>query len=315
MTHNESPPMPSPLPLLIRGLVYLSAALSFSYITADPDLWGHIKFGEETWSVGHIPKTDSYSYTAFGQPWVNHEWLTEVIFFLIYSALDSTGLLAFKLLLGLGVIHLMSQLYLSRERNMTAYLVHFFLLIPVMAPGFMTRPHLMTFLFLTLLMAIIHKYYDGDDRAILWVLPLMMIWANCHGGVLAGMGLMGIITGVEIIRTLAEKDARGKRLAIIYALSWLAVMANPYGYKLWIFFIHSLGNARPIGEWNPISIFSLEKWPLKIMVGLFLISLFLPTRKRIWELAIIAVTIVYGFNKYSICFFRLNNFFFKFSTV
>jgi len=94
---------------------------------------------------------------------------------------------------------------------------------------------------------------------------------------------------------LAKKDARGKRLAIIYALSWLAVMANPYGYKLWIFFIHSLGAPRPIGEWGPVSIFSYEKWPLKIMVGLFMVSLFLPTRKRAWEIAIILVTIIYGF--------------------
>lgn len=295
MTDKDSSPKPSLLPLLIRGLVYLTAALSFSYVTADPDLWGHIKFGGETWNLGGIAKTDTYSYTAFGQPWINHEWLTEVIFFLIYTAMDSTGILAFKFLLGLGIIHLMSQLYLARERNMTAYLIHFFMLIPVMAPGFMTRPHLMTFLFLTLLMVILQKYYDGSDRAIFWAPPLMAVWANCHGGVLAGMGLLGIVTGVEIVRTLAKKDTRGKRLAAVYALSWLAALLNPYGYELWIFFIHSLGTPRQIGEWGPISIFSLEKWPLKIMVVLFAVSLFLPTRKRLWELAIIVVTVVYGF--------------------
>lgn len=283
------------LPLLIRGLVYLTAALSFSYVTADPDLWGHIKFGGETWNLGGVAKTDSYSYTAFGQPWVNHEWLTEVIFFLIYTAMDSTGILAFKFLLGLGVIHLMSQLYLARERNMTVYLIHFLMLIPVMASGFMTRPHLMTFLFLTLLMVILQKYYDGSDRAILWAPPLMAVWVNCHGGVLAGMGLLGVVTGVEIVRTLAKKGAHGKRLATVYALSLLAVMLNPYGYDLWIFFIHSLGTPRHIGEWGPISILSLEKWPLKIMVVLFVISLFMPTRKRFWELAIIIITVVYGF--------------------
>jgi hypothetical protein len=295
MIRNESSTKTPILVILICCLVYLYAALAFSFIKADPDLWGHIKFGEQTWELGHVSPTDTFSFTAFGEPWINHEWLTEVIFYLLYSTFDSTGLLVFKFLLVIGIIHMMSQLYLSREKNITAYLIHFFLLIPVMAPGFMTRPHLMTFIFLTILMVIIQKYYDGKTRAIYWVPLLMMIWANCHGGVLAGMGLFGIITAVEILRALANKGKHGKLLAIIYLLSWLTVMVNPYGYKLWLFFIHSLGSSRPIGEWDPILILSTDKWTLKLMVLLFAISFFLPTKKRIWEIAIIIVTIIYGF--------------------
>jgi hypothetical protein len=230
-----------------------------------------------------------------GEQWINHEWLTEVIFYLLFSTFSSTGLLIFKFFLSIYIIHMMSQLYLSREKNLTAYLIHFYLLIPIMAPGFMTRPHLMTFLFLTILMVIIQKFYEGKIRALYWIPILMMIWTNCHGGVLAGMGLLGIITAVEIVRSLAKKGSHGKPLAIIYSLSWLAVMVNPYGYKLWLFFIHSLGTSRQIGEWQPITILSADKWTLKVMVIIFLISLFLPTKKRIWEIAIIIVTIIYGF--------------------
>jgi hypothetical protein len=295
MTRNESSSITTSLTVLICCLVYLSAGLAFSFITADPDLWGHIKFGEQTWGLGHVSKTDTFSYTAFGEQWINHEWLTEVAFYLLYSAFDSTGLLAFKFILTLGIIHMMSQLYLSREKNLTTYLIHFYLLIPIMAPGFMTRPHLMTFLFLTIFMVIIQKYYEGKTRAIYGLPILMMIWVNCHGGVLAGMGLFGIITAVEIFRSMAKKGTHGKPLAIIYSLSWLAVMVNPYGYKLWIFFIQSLGTTRQIGEWEPISILGADKWTLKVMVIIFLISLFLPTKKRIWEIAIIIVTIIYGF--------------------
>ena len=82
---------------LIKFLVLAYAFNLFSLITADPDLWGHIKFGEDIWSELSIPKTDPYSYTAFGLPWVNHEWLAEIIFFLIFNLAGSTGLLAFKL--------------------------------------------------------------------------------------------------------------------------------------------------------------------------------------------------------------------------
>jgi len=285
----------SPLHWLIRGFVYISAAWSFSYITADPDLWGHIKFGGETWTLGRLPGTDTYSYTAFGQPWINHEWLTEIIFFLIYTVLDSTGLLAFKALLGIGIVHLMSKLYFDREHNLAAYLIFFVLMIPVMAPGFMTRPHLMTFLFLSLFVAILQKYFDGNERAIFWTPLLMLAWVNCHGGVLAGMGLFGVVTGIEVLRTIAKKDSKGKPLLIAYALCWLAVMLNPYGYKLWVFFYHSLGTGRAIGEWEAIPIWSSHLWTLKTLTLIFIVSLFLPTKKRLWEIALIAVAIYYGF--------------------
>lgn len=61
--------------------VYAFSAIAFSSLDADTDLWGHIQFGKEILEKGFIPKFDSYSYTANGVPWINHEWLTEVIFF------------------------------------------------------------------------------------------------------------------------------------------------------------------------------------------------------------------------------------------
>ncbi|MDH3256371.1 MAG: hypothetical protein OEM27_02040, partial [Nitrospinota bacterium] len=63
---------------MIRILVYTFAFIQFSYVTADPDLWGHIRFGQDIWEQGEVHDTDPFSYTAEGQPWINHEWLMEV---------------------------------------------------------------------------------------------------------------------------------------------------------------------------------------------------------------------------------------------
>ncbi|MBI4389088.1 MAG: hypothetical protein HY580_02825, partial [Nitrospinae bacterium] len=41
--------------LLARLLVYAYSLNWFSYITADPDLWGHVKFGGDIWAQGAIP--------------------------------------------------------------------------------------------------------------------------------------------------------------------------------------------------------------------------------------------------------------------
>jgi hypothetical protein len=34
--------------------------------------------GQTILCTGHIPRFDSYSYSAAGLPWYNHEWLSQV---------------------------------------------------------------------------------------------------------------------------------------------------------------------------------------------------------------------------------------------
>lgn len=300
MTDQASKPFTPPaaregLHRVIRILVYVFAFIQFSFITADPDLWGHLRFGQDIWEQGQVQATDPFSYTAHGQPWINHEWLMEVSFYLIYETLDSTGLLAFKALLGIFIVHLLSSIYFARTGNTTVYLILFALIIPVMAPGFMTRPHLATFLGLTLLVYILHKFFDGNHPIIKWTPLLMLVWVNSHGGVVAGLSIFGAVTGVEFIRCRKTGEAKGRLLLQYFLLSCLAVLINPYGYKLWLFFIHSLGMPRSISEWGPVGLFDLSHWQFKLLVLLFAGSFFLPDKKRGWEILIILLAIIYGF--------------------
>ena len=69
--------------LLIGILIYSSAFYFFSSVTADMDLWGHIKFGKDMLGKMAFQRADIYSYTAFGSEWVNHEWLSELLAVLV----------------------------------------------------------------------------------------------------------------------------------------------------------------------------------------------------------------------------------------
>ena len=82
----------------------------------------------------------------------------------------------------------------------------------------------------------------------------MLLWVNSHGGVVAGLGIFGMITAVEVIRCYKTGESRGILLLKYFLLSGLAVLINPYGYNLWLFFIHSLGMPRSISEWGPVSL-------------------------------------------------------------
>jgi len=281
--------------LVIRILMYTFAFTQFSYVTADPDLWGHIRFGQDIWEHGGVHDTDPFSYTAQGHTWINHEWLMEVLFYLIYHTFDSTGLLFFKAFLGIFIVHLLSSIYFARHTNITAYLIIFVLIIPVMAPGFMTRPHLATFLFLALLVYVLQKFFNGNHKIIMWTPLIMLLWVNSHGGVVAGLGIFGAITAVGIIRYFKTREKQRILLLKYFLLSGLAVLINPYGYNLWLFFIHSLGMPRSISEWGPINLTDSSYWQYKTLTLLFLGTFLLPTKKRVWEILVLVLAITYGY--------------------
>src|SRR5690349_19342270 len=83
------------------AVILLLAVFQFSENTADPDLWGHIVFGQHMLHTGSIPKAEIYSWTATGQPWVNHECLAELALGGAHALMGGSGVLLLKMVVGL----------------------------------------------------------------------------------------------------------------------------------------------------------------------------------------------------------------------
>src|SRR5215218_10450633 len=77
--------------------ITLSAAVACLWV-ADPDLWGHLRFGLDAIRDRALTSVDPYSFTS-DVPWTNHEWLSEVAMGAAYLAGGVPGLLALKVLL------------------------------------------------------------------------------------------------------------------------------------------------------------------------------------------------------------------------
>ena len=58
--------------------VVLFAVFHFAENTADPDLWGHVLFGQRMLNQSSIDTVEPFSWTAAGHPWINHEVLAEI---------------------------------------------------------------------------------------------------------------------------------------------------------------------------------------------------------------------------------------------
>src|ERR1700722_6590801 len=76
--------------ILALGLFALSARN-----VVDPDFWWHLRTGQLMVQNHAVFHADPYSFTRFGQPWINHEWLSDVLIFGLYRLAGLGGLIVF----------------------------------------------------------------------------------------------------------------------------------------------------------------------------------------------------------------------------
>ena len=99
-TTQFHPRVPLICAVVLWPLLLVTATLTY----ADPDFWGHVRFGEDILTTGTLPKVDPYSFTQ-DRPWVNHEWLSEVLMAFSYRLGGTVGLVGLKMLVvGLALL-------------------------------------------------------------------------------------------------------------------------------------------------------------------------------------------------------------------
>lgn len=283
---------------MLRILAYSSAVYFFSFITADVDLWGHIRFGKDMWNAKAFQWVDVYSYTAFGAQWVNHEWLSELIMYFVYHVFGSPGLLMGKLLVGFSIVCLLSSISFHRTCQPLVYGMVTILCVFIMSPGFMIRPQLVTFLFTACFLYIFHLYLD-QGKNLLWSLPLFMVaWVNSHGGFLIGVGMFPVVLVCEYVACrMKKRDTRHLRPMLFWLiLTEASVLINPYGWRLLTFLYQTLTLPREITEWAPVTLFDLSYIRFKLVSLLFVLTFLIKNEeRRYWEAGVILVALVYAF--------------------
>ena len=242
------------------------ALVVFSPLVADPDLWGHVRFGQDALLTGQIVRTDSYSYLTSGQRWINHEWLSEVFYALAYSAAGARGLVALNSLLSLVITGLIYWRLRRTAMDAAGAILLTLGTSLVLRPAVLNvRPQVFTYLLFLLLLLLIDAYTQQDwlsRRGLLFVVAtcvIFAVWANLHGGVLAGLGVLclwGLAYLVEAVlrsRSIAVVARPPQRAVLLtLLLTPLVLLANPYGPDLITFLLRTATVARPeILEWQP----------------------------------------------------------------
>ena len=236
---------------LVRAAGIAVLLVVIAHTSADPDLWGHVRFGQDIIAAGQLPTNDSYSFTS-DRPWINHEWLAEVLMAAAYAAGGARGLVALKALLAIGAIVLVTVLLRQRvpEGWHRAVLVAFTLLVGVAPLTRTMRPQVFSLVLFAALLVVISTAERSPRRW--WLPPMFLVWANLHGAWLVGAGILVVWTAIRFI----DKQSRPWRWHLVFVglLSAAATLVNPYGLELWRFMFSTVGLERgDIVEWHAIT--------------------------------------------------------------
>ncbi len=156
----------------------------------DPDFWWHLRTGQLIFEQG-LPRHDPFSWTALGNEWVAHEWLSEVI---IYAVERWTGYAGNVALFSSATLAALALMFATARRLGTGSRALVLIGIPVAATmaGFVTvRPQVFTWLLFAIFVYVIVRAEEGK-RAPLWLLPaLTALWVNLHLGFFYGLLAVG----------------------------------------------------------------------------------------------------------------------------
>jgi len=237
------------------ALVFTAAAALACLMPAQSDTFFHLRAGESIWQAGRVPLTEMFSATFNGRPWLNHEWLSQLLLYALYA---SGG--PFLIVLTCGVCAF-AALAISYRLMRSAFEVRLALLvglIVVMTPEWAPRPQALSLALLMLTAWLVIR-----DR-ILFLPILMVVWANAHGVVLLGI----VLAGVDVAEALVWSRHRAARALAVAVLCGAAPILTPLGWAYWPRLFQTVSEARLLGIHEYRSAFAdLSSLPFWLMFG------------------------------------------------
>ena len=286
--------------------VLVPMAATWLHQTMAIDLAYQIRAGELMLDTHRLLRSDPFTFTVHGQPWLNQQWLAEVLFAAVWRIGGWNGIaFVWGLLVGVTtflVYRACLQTGATARNSAFVTLAGYVVGVQILT----LRPQLFGIVSFALAQWIIVSRRRTPRR--LWLIPLVVIcWANTHGS----FPLVFILLFIAWLEDRHLDPVSARQLVLVGLLSVAATVANPWGLKAWSYIgdvaSHPVVSSH-IAEWGPpslrdptgqlffLSLFCVGillartkgpiPWPTLIGLGAFaLISLFAIRGVVWWALA------------------------------
>ncbi len=250
-------------------IFWMSLFFMPSMLNGDGDLGRHLVTGNYILTTGRVPTQNIFSHTKSGAPFVPMEWLSEVLFALAYRAAGLNGvawltalvLAATYAILTIGMRSAGARSSVALAGGITASVVG--------ALHMLTRPHIFTWLFFALFLLALENYRrTGRWRALMWLPPLMIVWANLHGAFISGLTLVAFYA---IGAGLEKKWRQAAELLGLAAILVLVSFLNPVGPQLIAHVLATLQDHFIVDntvEFQSPNFHTISVWPFAALIAL-----------------------------------------------
>jgi hypothetical protein len=250
------------VPIVAACVVY-AIVLFAPQVLNDGDTWSHIGVGRWIIAQRAEPWSDPFSFTFGGAPWQAHEWLSEV---LMAAAYDAGGVSLLLVLTGAAA----GLAVFLLARHLRLFLAPFPALIVLIfaagcgASGLLARPHILALPALEAWVAGLVIARGRNTPPSPWLLPVMTLWANLHGGFAFGLALVPPLALEAVVADPVTRWRTALQWALFLAAAVGAAMLTPYGWHGLVLPVRLLGmrHLGDIGEWRGMD-FSVPQ-PLEI---------------------------------------------------
>ncbi len=206
----------------------------------DSDTGWHIRAGELILETGAVPRHDPFSHTMAGREWFAWEWLTEVAMATLHRHQGLAGVVGGAFLVLLASYAALYRMMIWRSADpIVAFAVTIFAALAGIV-HWLARPHLVSIALMIVWCAAVESFRRRRSRWIYSLPFLIALWANLHGAFVATFVVLAIYAIGESLEFASRGEWRGEMLrkvlttyAMVGALSAIAALATPYGFKLY----------------------------------------------------------------------------------
>lgn len=219
------------------------------------DLAYHVRAGELTLRTGEIVRTDTFTFTASGHPWLNQQWAAQVIFAFAHRLFGWAGVaITYAASLGSGFALLYGSCRRAGARPRTSAVLSVLGFL-IGAGSLAARPQSLAIPLFTGTWLLLARRGPW-----IWLIPVLaVIWANVHGSFV----LAPLLTAFALADDLVAR--RPIRRTVLLILATVAgTFVTPFGPAVWSYALDIAGNETiqsMVAEWRPPLPFTLRGAP------------------------------------------------------
>ncbi len=193
------------MPQLLRRLTIERTAAVIVFIllfamaaraAVDTDMWWHLRIGRHIFAGGEAVYADSFSYTFAGAVHQNHSAGAQLLMHAVWTLGGHAGLSLFTAALavtgmyflhraGRGVIYMQALVLIAGAAGAAAF--------------WSPRPQMFSFLFASMLVFLLFDFKRNRRQRLWWIVPLIWLWGNTHGGFVIGYALIAAFIVGELL--------------------------------------------------------------------------------------------------------------------